>query len=177
VTDLLAYVDESARPGRYLLAAVIVDRHAAGSLRRQVRKLLLPGQRRLHFKTEGVRRRRELIESIGGLDVEAIVYSCRLSNDVRAEGARATCLMALVRELQRRRCEAKVYIESRERLDGRDGDTIRRSRQPEPLLSFQHLLPDHDPLLWLPDSFAWSVGAGGDWLRRIGPLVTVIGVG
>lgn len=177
MTDLLAYVDESARPGRYLLAAVIVDRHAAGRLRRQVRKMLLPGQRRIHFKTEGVRRRRELIESLGGLDVEAIVFSCRLSNEVRAEDARAACLAALVRDLQARCCESEVYIESREQLDARDGDTIRRSRQAEPLLSFQHLLPDHDPLLWLPDSFAWSVGAGGDWLRRIGPLVTVIEVG
>jgi hypothetical protein len=176
MTALLAYVDESARPGRYLLAAVIVDRHSAGRLRRQVRKLLLPGQRRLHFKTEGVRRRRALIESLGGLDVEAIVYACRLSNEVRAEDARAACLTALVRELQGRRCESEVYIESRERLDAQDGKTIRRSRQPEPLLSFQHLLPDHDPLLWLPDSFAWSVGAGGDWLRRIGPLVTVVDV-
>ncbi len=80
-------------------------------------------------------------------------------------------------ELQRRRCDAELLIESREQLDSLDGVTIRRARRPEPLLSFQHLLPDHDPLLWLPDSFAWSVGAGGDWLRRIGPFVRVVEVG
>ncbi len=98
MTGLLAYVDESVRPGRYLLGAVIVDGDMAGHLRRQVRKLLLPGQRKLHFKTEGNRRRRELIDSLGRLGVEAVVYSCRLSNDVGAEGARSRCLAGLVRE-------------------------------------------------------------------------------
>lgn len=177
MTALLAYVDESVRSGRYLLGAVMVETDDAGRLRRTVRKLLLPGQRKLHFKTEGRRRRRELIDSLSQLDVEAIVYSCRLSNDVGAEVARSRCVAALVRELQSRRCESELLIESREQLDAMDGGTIRRARRPEPLLSFQHLLPDHDPLLWLPDSFAWSVGAGGDWLRRIGPLVTIVEVG
>ena len=177
MTALLAYVDESIRSGRYLLGTVIVDAHDAGRLRRSVRKLLLPGQRKLHFKTEGNRRRRELIDALGRLDVEAVVYSCRLSNDVGAEVARSRCMAALVRELQGRRCESELLIESREQLDVLDGVTIRRARRPEPLLSFQHLLPDHDPLLWLPDSFAWAVGAGGDWLRRIGPFVTVVEVG
>ena len=177
MTALLAYVDESIRSGRYLLGAVVVDAHEAGRLRRSVRKLLLPGQRKLHFKTEGSRRRRALIDALGRIEVEAIVYSCRLSNDVDAEAARSRCLSALVREMQGRDRQTELLIESRERLDVLDGGTILRARRPEPLLSFQHLLPDHDPLLWLPDSFAWAVGAGGDWLRRVGPLVTVVEAG
>ena len=44
-----------------------------------------------------------------------------------------------------------------------DRVTIRRARRAGPLLSFEHILPDRDPLLWLPRSFAWSVGTGGDW--------------
>jgi len=121
VTDLLAFVDESVRPGRYLLGAVIVATDEAGRLRRAVRKLLLPGQRKLHFKTEGRRRRRELLDALGQLDVEAIVYSCRLSNDVGAEVARSRCVAALVRELQSRRCESELLIESCEQLDAMDG--------------------------------------------------------
>ncbi len=177
MTALLAYVDESERPGRYLLGSVIVETDEAGRLRRTVRKLLLPGQRTLHFKTEGNRRRRALIDALGRIGVEAIVYWCRLSNDINAEAARSRCLSALVLEMQSRDRQTELLIESREQLDMLDGGTILRARRPEPLLSFQHLLPDHDPLLWLPDSFAWAVGAGGDWLRRIGPFVTVVEVG
>jgi hypothetical protein len=176
VTALLAYVDESIRSGRYLLGAVIVDAHDAGRLRRSVRKLTLPGQRRLHFNNEGNRRRRELLDALTRLDVEAYVYSCRHSIEVTPEAARARCLRAFVRNVQARGAETELLIESRAELDAIDGVTVGKARRPEPGLSFQHLRPDDDPLLWLPDGFAWAVGAGGDWLRRVGNSVTVVEV-
>ncbi len=177
MSDLFVYVDESVRSGRYLLGAVLVEPAAAGQLRRTVRKLLLPGQRRLHFNNEGRRRRRELLGAIGRLDVEALVYSSRHSAEVTAEAARARCLAAIVDEVQHRHRRCELLIESRDHMDTEDGITIRRARRPEPLLSFQHLRPDHDPLLWLPDGIAWAVGAGGDWRRRAGSFVTIVEVG
>jgi hypothetical protein len=176
VTELLAYVDESIRSGRYLLGSVVVDAHDAGRLRRSVRKLTLPGQRRLHFNKEGNRRRRELIDALTRLDLEAYVFSCRHSVVVTPETARARCIRALVQNTQARGVEAELLIESRAELDVIDGVTVGNARRPDPRLSFQHLLPDNDPLLWLPDGFAWAVGAGGDWLRRVANSVTVVEV-
>ena len=40
------------------------------------------------------------------------------------------------------------------------------------MVDIEHLAPDEDPLLWLPDCFAWPVGAGGDWRRRVEPILT-----
>jgi hypothetical protein len=49
-----------------------------------------------------------------------------------------------------------------------------RARRRQDVLTYQHLLPSTDPLLWLPDCFVWPVGAGGDWLRRVRPAVEVV---
>jgi hypothetical protein len=38
-------------------------------------------------------------------------------------------------------------------------------------LVYEHLPSENDPLLWIPDIVAWCYGAGGDWLRRVRPLL------
>jgi hypothetical protein len=47
-----AFVDESARPPRYLVSAAIVEPAHVRRLRQSMRALLLPGQREPHFKKE-----------------------------------------------------------------------------------------------------------------------------
>lgn len=172
MSDLHAYVDESVRPGRYLLCVVVVDPAHAGQLRRRTRHLLLSGQTRLHFKKESSRRRRALLAALADFEVEATVYSCssRIGRD--QDLARALCLERAIADLQDRGLTVDLFIESRDGLDDNDRLTIRRARRREPTLSFEHLLPNDDPLLWLPDCFAWPVGARGDWLRRVRPLLS-----
>ena len=171
MTEQFAFVDESLRPGRYLLGCVVVESEHAGELRRAVRHLLLPGQRKLHFKTESARRRRELLVAFGALDVTATVYVCRTKLGRNQEMARAECLARVVHDLQQLNQSVQLFIERRDGLDDVDRVVLRRARRPEPMLSFEHLKPDQDPLLWLPDCFAWPVGAGGDWRRRVRPLL------
>jgi hypothetical protein len=72
-----AYVDESERPGRYLMCSVVIEPNRLGELRRTVRHLLLPGQSRLHFKKESVRRRRELATALLGLGLDVSVFESR----------------------------------------------------------------------------------------------------
>lgn len=170
---LYAYVDESQRSGRYLLCAVVVEAAETRRLRRSLRGLLLPGQRRLHFKKESARRRRVLIDNLVRLAVDATIYQCRLTPGRRAEQARRVCLTSAVRDLQDRGVDSCMFIESRGSLDWIDNETIVAARRPQPSVSFEHLMPNEDPLLWLPDCFAWPVGAGGDWQRRIRRAPTV----
>jgi hypothetical protein len=70
-----AFVDESARNGRYLIAAAIVDPANVRQLRRSMCQLLLPGQRELHFKQKKPARRRFLADAIARFDVEVHIYS------------------------------------------------------------------------------------------------------
>ena len=174
MTHQLAFIDESLRPGKYLLACVVVESQRAGELRRAVRHLMLPGERKLHFKTESPRRRRELLVAFGALDVTATVYICRTRLGRNHEKARAECLGQAVRDLQKSDEPVQLFIERRDGLDEADGIVVRRARRSAPLLLFEHLEPDHDPLLWLPDCFAWPVGASADWRRRVKPLLAGI---
>ena len=85
--------------------------------------------------------------------------------------ARAACLAHVIVELQSSGEHVHLYVERRHGLDNDDRVVVRRTRQAEPPLSFEHASPDEDPLLWLPDCFAWPVGASGDWRRRVEPLL------
>jgi hypothetical protein len=169
-----AYADESIRPGRYLMSVVVVEADAVGALRRRTRSLLLPGQRRLHFQKESARRRKELLGELVTFDVTVAVFSCRLQRGQSEPRARAACLAAIVEHLQGLDREVVLYIERREGRDDEDHRTMDRARRRQDVLTYQHLLPSTDPLLWLPDCFVWPVGAGGDWLRRVRPAVEVV---
>ena len=173
---LYAYADESIRPGKYLMSVVVVEAAAAGALRRRTRSLLLSGQRRLHFQKESSRRRRELIGELVTFDVSVAVFSCRLQRGRSEPQARAVCLTAIVDHLQSLDRDVVLYIERRLGRDDEDHRTMDRARRRGDVLTYQHLLPSTDPLLWLPDCFVWTAGAGGDWLRRATPAIEVIRV-
>ena len=38
-------------------------------------------------------------------------------------------------------------------------------------LAYEHLKPHEEPVLWIPDAVAWCHGSGGEWCRRVMPLV------
>ena len=38
-------------------------------------------------------------------------------------------------------------------------------------LEYRHLSPYEEPLLWVSDAVAWAMGAGGDWRRRVEPMI------
>lgn len=59
-----AFVDESSRPGVYLMAAAIVDPAELRRLRTAMRGLLLPGQRELYMQKERDQRRGVLVDQV-----------------------------------------------------------------------------------------------------------------
>lgn len=109
VTDpmRLIYLDESKRGNRYLIASTTVDAAGAIEVRRELGHLVLPGQRRLHFKSESDRRRRELLDAIVGLSCAVRVYSVgRLAEP----DARSLAPSAVVRDVQTAGGDSTVYI-------------------------------------------------------------------
>lgn len=93
-----------------------------------------------------------------------------MHSSMRASGR----LSAIIEQLQSLERDVHVFIERREGRDGEDHRTMNSARRGGNVLSYQHLEPATDPLLWLPDCYVWPVGAGGDWLRRVRPAITAM---
>lgn len=164
----LIYLDESKRGNRYLVASTTVDAAGAIEVRRALGRLVLPGQRRLHFKSESDRRRRELLVAITGLSCAVRVYSVR---QLAEPDARSLALSAVVRDAQATGSDSTAYIERVEGLESLDQATITRARARRPSMTWHHLSPSEDPVLWVSDAVAWAVGAGGHWRERVDTLL------
>jgi hypothetical protein len=169
---LHAFVDESCRGGRYLLAVALVDPASLAGLRKQVRSLLLPGQREVHCSKESPTRRRLIVSTLVGADARAWVYTRRCDGD--QEQARQECLDRMVTDVVKLGAQ-RLVLDSREESNRLDEVTIRAvlgNRPRETGLTYEHLDSTHELLLGVADVVAWCYGAGGDWRRRIAPVVT-----
>jgi hypothetical protein len=169
-----AFVDESTRNRRYLMAVAVVDPSNLRTLRRDLCGLLLPGQRELHFYREKPARRRQLADVIARMPVEVHVYSCGC--DRYEEPARRQCLTRLTEDLLKRSAH-RLVIDSRQNKDVHDERTLRRVLGPYPRsseLAYEHVDSASEALLWIADITAWCHGAGGDWRRRVSPVIAAI---
>lgn len=163
-----AFVDESIRGQRYLMACVLVEARNLSDVRQAMRALAAPGKR-LHFHQELDTARRATLDLIVTLPVEVTVVACSRSHGVTEFIARDACLTELVRHLQAREV-ARLTIESRQ--DDRDDvRTISRARLREPRLIFDHRRGLDEPILWIADAIAWSSGAGGKWSNGLDAVV------
>ncbi len=72
----------------------------------------------------------------------------------------------------------RLVLESREGRDQLDRRVIHRRllSQRDSALTYEHLRPTEDPILWVADAFAWAAGAGADWLGRCGEVLRVVDV-
>lgn len=54
--------------------------------------------------------------------------------------------------------------------------TRRLVSYPRSPLTYEHLLPVEDPILWVADAFAWVAGAGGEWADRCGNVLGIVDI-
>jgi hypothetical protein len=155
--------------GSYLFVCAIVATRDLAPARTALRGLLLDNQRRLHFTDERPARRRDLLARLAELELAARVYECR----AREPQARPAVLRRALEDLGDLGVQ-RLVIESRAGRDRFDRETIRSEQRAGSLpqdLAYEHLLPHEEPLLWVADGVAWAWGAGGDWRRRVEPIV------
>ena len=162
------YVDESKARGYYVVAtaSAVGDVKAAD---RELRALLKPGQRRLHFKSESDSRRRLILSRVCELDVRVSVWIVRRRPD---KEARPLSLGALV-EVAVRDGVAQLFIERDESLERADRRLIAGivGRESASEFLYRHVAPHEHPLLWVSDAVAWCYSNGGDWIRRVETIV------
>ena len=162
VTTRYVYMDETKRTG-YVVAAVTVVEPAA--VRKVVRGLLLPGQRRLHMVRERPVRKRQIVDAICQTEVVAVIYDAgrRYPSEL---AARRACLEAVVADFGRR--DTWLTIERDEgmvRHDNRALNETARTLGFYDTLRYDHQEAGAEPLLALPDVLAWCWTKGGDWHR------------
>jgi hypothetical protein len=85
--------------------------------------------------------------------------------------ARPLLLEALAAEAARA-LASRITIESDASLDSADRRIIAGVVRREGVsLTYRHAAPHEEPVLWVSDAIAWCYSRGGDWTRRVGPLV------
>lgn len=155
-----AFVDESVRGQRYLMACVLVEARDLSHVR-QTTAALAGAAKRLHFHQELDSTRRHALEVFADLPVRVMIVVCVRRHGVSQFRARDVCLAEIVRQLQHE-AVPRLTIESRQ--DDRDDQrTILRSRASDPMLRFDHRRSADEPILWLADAAAWAYGAGKHW--------------
>lgn len=170
-----AYVDESQRPGRYLLTAAIVPSADLQAVAREVRAAQPRGQQRSHMSALDDGRRRQVLRSYVGQGIPArIVVASYAGGD--DQPARDRCLAALVPDLLEAGVTMMVLDARRPEQNALDRRTIAAAAATARAEPFQytHRGSKGEPLLSLPDAYGWAWGAGGHWRKLVGPVVTVV---
>lgn len=171
------FVDESRRRSTYLLGSVRVRPAQLATVRHVVRGSLLGSQRRIHFVDERVSRRRQLLALFCGLPIEAVAYRAARARTRREPETRSALLVAIIDDIVGGGA-SRLVIESRAGRDQLDRRVIRQRLvvHQDSALTYEHLLPVEDPILWVADAFAWVAGAGGDWSARCRDVLRVVDI-
>lgn len=165
------YLDETKRSGYVVAAASITDPTAA---RRVVRSLILPGQRRVHMVRERQARKRQIIDAICALAVTTTIYDAGHHHPSEL-AARAACLRALLADLKGG--DTSLTIEQDDGLVRHDNRWLieaTRATGQRDTLRYEHRQASVEPLLAIPDIAAWAWTKGGDWRRRVEPIITAV---
>ena len=162
---VIAYVDESARPGPegvyYLVTAGVVVGADPEQARRTLAKLR-PPQGRFHWRQERERGRLAMLDAMAELGTAAFVAWRYPIGKRRQEEARRRCLTTLLDDLRHEGVD-ELVIERREdrALNSADRQTILDGQHAgliAPDLRYRFEAPKAEPLLWVPDAIAGAVG-------------------
>jgi len=125
-----------------------------------MRKLLLRGQRKVHWKDESDERRDQIVETIVGIDVQHLVVVRNAQQGEPSERRRHKCLERLLPEPEQRSV-SRIVMESRGGADNNRDlqflQDLRASRRVSTRLRRYHARGKEEPLLWLPDAICGAV--------------------
>ena len=168
-----AFSDESERGDLMLVAMVTITPGAAIGARRQLRALLLPGQRRVHTAKESPRRRRELLDVVARLDITAVAFSTRRPAGHHRAEIRDRLLNAAAVHAQTVGAMSWILDHQDPAQAQRDRLNITATLGRNAQLVYDHRSSRDEPLLWAADAIAWAIGAGEPWARRVDAVTTV----
>lgn len=151
-----AFVDET-KSRTLVLAACLVRDDSAKQIRSQSRSLLLPAQRSIHFVKESDRRRKSILFAVKGMPISIHIFDTKLKPD---SSSRALALRMLLQELAPKRICVELDVTSLRSDQLVLEDFKRRYSPKEQGFEYSFDIPSREPLLWLPDIFAWCYQRG-----------------
>jgi len=168
------FVDETKQRG-YLLVASVVPSGELDAVRKILRGLVLPGQRRLHMNDENNQRRHAIADAINASGIHSTIYDA--GRRYRSErDRRAACLLALVTDIARLG-DTMMILEQDDTLIASDRKLLYGASRVAgcvDTLRYEHRRAASEQLLAVPDAIAWCWAKGGDWRRRIELAVTAV---
>lgn len=171
IMSRVVYSDESVRGPRFYVAAAVVPSAAIGELNQAVRRLHLPGQRRLHMSDERDARQRQILAAIVGLG-PSVVQGWLYVAPRPVLYARDLCLGALVDDLADNDVGRLILDRVDEQQNRRDRVVLAAALRKQGIhLRYEHAATWEHPGLQVADVLAWAYGAGGDWRRRTLPII------
>lgn len=168
------FVDET-KAKSYLVVAAVCPDSALAPARRVIGRLVLAGQRSIHMKQESVRRRGQIADAICALTaigLEAVVLDAGRGPEPEI-ARRERVLRALVARAEGEPA-AHLVLDLDETLVARDARVLARAVRETGATSitYSHQRLATQPLLSIPDVVAWCWARGGDWRRRVTPIVS-----
>lgn len=163
------YIDES-KAKAYLLVAVLVAPGAAAGFRKRMNKLCMPGQGHIHFVNERDSRRKQILDEFVEMGIQARLYSIAGLNPIAARPMVFGALMDDLSDLKATRLvfERDASVQQTDEYILRNG-LVKRSLKND--VEYSHVGKSDEPLLWIADAIAWSYARGGDFRRRVIPLI------
>lgn len=172
-----AFSDESERSGVMLFAVAVIDPGDVDSARRQLRALLLAGQRQVHTAKEAPRRRRALLDTVGAIDgLSVTVLRYRRPPGTDRTAGRHLLLQAGAGLVVGSGVTSWVLDDQDPAQRVRDRASIAHALAG--IDRYLHPVYDHrparsEPLLWAADAACWAAGAGGDWKQRLSSVLEI----
>lgn len=168
------FVDES-KARHYLLAAAVVPADKLDQVRKLVGALRLPGQRRIHFTTEGDTRRKTILSVMASAAEACVtVYDASAISDVKQ--ARDKAMAQLVDDAAKMGAR-RLVIERDTNVVESDKKIIRERAERAGCLDtliYEHRRAHEECLLSIPDAVAWAWAKRGPWRERAKPLVSSV---
>lgn len=169
----VAFVDESQRGQRYLMAAVAVEATKVGSVRQELVPLRpAGGTARRHFTKESDAQRRKMLVTFRSLPGTKFIVADNRSNASTID-KRRQCLTTVVHELLDLNVARIVLDHIDETQQARDRQALAPLLNPGDVSYSHEVAHSVEPLLWIPDAIAWCAGAKPEWRHQIEGWVTI----
>ena len=166
------FIDESIRKS-YLISIVEFSDINVASIRRSIQKLGTELQSKIHMNRANRGLKLRILKEVLSYDLEVVIVE-DLDFKFRKSLSRQICLRSAFEYASTRNIVRIVLDKSNSQM--KDLTTYQKSSRKFPTLpeNLHHIASRQEPLLWLPDIFAWSYGAGGIWRERIDEKISFI---
>jgi hypothetical protein len=160
-----AFGDESVR-NRYIFSLILIKPVLMPSIRKSLNNFSRVNRSKIDMFGGTVGFKRKVLKEVVSYELEIVIIE-DLNFRFRKSLSRQICLRSGFEYISKFDIERIVL--DRSNSQEKDLITYKKSSRKFPTLpeNLHHIASRQEPLLWLPDIFAWSYGAGGLWREKI----------